>query len=329
MHLKTILCILLVLTILVGCNAQPTETSTESTTVPEITQSPEEEKVTKILILGNSHSGDTFWQLQKVFQTELPDEQFAFGYLYYSGCPIKKHVEFAYSNAPEYIYRINADGYWTEYKDATMQMALKDQVWDYIVLQPGRADADDTYALDARRKLESYVAEYVKQPYQLLWQTTWANPTDKVFFSPEWPVQPPAGTEDTLIRLYGHNNVTQFTKSTDIAKQHIIPDDTYAKKMCIGSAIMHAILVQDRPQTEIYRDYTHLTDFGRLIASYSFFAQFTGQKITEVNVDVVPAYLRMSRYQSEGDLIITDEMKQILMDAVNYSVDNPWTVPAK
>ena len=37
----------------------------------------------------------------------------------------RKHVEFAYSNAPEYIYRINADGYWTAYKDTTTQVTLK------------------------------------------------------------------------------------------------------------------------------------------------------------------------------------------------------------
>jgi hypothetical protein len=183
--------------------------------------------------------------------------------------------------------------------------------------------------LNDRRKLEAYVDQYVKQPYKFLWQSTWASPDDAQFYSPQWPVQPPAGWKDDLIRLYGFNKVTQFTSSTNLAKQHIVTDDTYAKKLCIGTAVMHTVLVQDRPQTEIYRDYTHLTDFGRLIASYSFFAQFTGQKITEVNVDKVPTYLRFSRYQSEGDLIITDEMKQILMDAVNYSVDNPWTVPAK
>ena len=65
------------------------------------------------------------------------------------------------------------------------------------------------------------------------------------------------------------------------------------------------------------------------MGSYSFFAQFTGQKFTAVNVDVVPTYLRMSRYQSEGDLIVTEDLKQIIIEAVNYSVENPWTVPTK
>ena len=44
--------------------AEPTET-----TEPKPTQSLEEQQVEKILIIGNSHSGDTFWQLQEVLQS--------------------------------------------------------------------------------------------------------------------------------------------------------------------------------------------------------------------------------------------------------------------
>ena len=313
-----------------GCSQTPPSTKTTATPAePLPTQTSEEEKVTKILILGNSHSGDTFWLLQHVFQAQLPEEQFVFGYLYYSGCPITKHVEFAYGEQAVYRYSVNSDGNWTSYHDATMRLALQDQVWDYIVLQPGRADMNDTHALDMRRKLEAYVDRYVKHPYQFLWQTTWASPDDPDIWSPSWPVQPPEGYRERTIALYGPDPHDQFAVMVDLAKRNIVTDDTYVKKLCIGSPIMYSLWVLDRPQKEIYRDYTHLSDFGRLIASYAFFAQFTGQPITQVNIDVVPTRLRIPRFATEGDLTVTEEMKQVILEAVNNTLADPWAIPSK
>ncbi len=99
--------------------------------------------------------------------------------------------------------------------------------------------------------------------------------------------------------------------------------------VCPGAAIMYAIFAMERPQTEIYRDYTHLTDFARLMAAYAFYTQHTGEKVTEIKIDTVPTSLRIARYMSQGDLIITDEMKQIILEAVNYAFDHPHEVPSK
>ena len=82
-------------------------------------------------------------------------------------------------------------------------------------------------------------------------------------------------------------------------------------------------------QRNLWRDYTHLADFGRLIAAHSFYTQFTGEPITQVNIDRIPAELRHRRARELGDLEITEEMKQVLIAAANHALEDPWTVPAK
>ena len=315
---------------LCACGSNTAEPS-EPTTEPRPTQSSEEQQVEKILIIGNSHSGDTFWLLQEVFDAHY-EGQIRLGYLYYSGCTIAQHVKFSSNNEPVYIYRTitNGEDNWTEVRDATMEYALKDQQWDVIVLQGAGADRKkDQYNLADRRTLEAYVEKYVAQPFTFIWNSTWANPNDGPVFAPDWPVQPPAGYVDNLKNSYGWDAKVQFSGVISAMNDYIVTDNTYTKVLSPGTAIMQAVFMQERPQTEIYRDYTHLTDFARLMASYAFFTQYTGQKVDEIKIDTIPAGLRIPRYQGEGELIITDEMKAIILEAVNYAFDNTFTVPSK
>jgi len=311
---------------------QPTELPTE-TTEPPVTQSPEEQKVEKILIIGNSHSGDTFWQLQQVFDAHY-DGEVVLGYLYYSGCTVGQHVKFAYGDQRVYIYRRNFTnnpdgGRWVEYKDADMKTALLDQQWDTIVLQAGRADLDQTLNQTGRRLLEDYVNQHIPTPHRFMWNRTWSNPTYEPFYNGEWRVKAPVGLKEQLTLLYGFNPATQFAQGTELVKKNILPDDTYEKILSPGTAIMYCILEKGMEDLEIYRDYTHLNDFGRLIAAYAFYTQFTGQKVTEIKIDVIPAHLRSTRYIPEGDLVITQEMKDTILEAVNYAFDHPLEVPGQ
>ena len=92
---------------------------------------------------------------------------------------------------------------------------------------------------------------------------------------------------------------------------------------------MYAHAVLGVPQLELWRDYTHLDDYGRLIAAYTFYAQLTGKEVTQINLDKIPASLRHRYTRSEGDLIITEEMKQVIIGAANAAREDPWTVPTR
>ena len=328
--MKKIIAFILLAALLLSLCACGGET-TSATTEP--TQSEEESRVEKILIIGNSHSGDTFWLLQQVFDAHY-DKEVMLGYLYYSGCTIIKHLKFAQNNEAVYAYRRNYtgkdQGVWDDMKDVTLQLALEDQQWDVIVFQADEADRrEPELNVAMRRQLESYVRQYVSPPYRFLWNTTWADAGNGPVYDPSWPAQPPKGYSDRLMQKYGWDPVVHFTDMVTKAKNHILTDDTYEKAICPGSAVLYPLWVLDRPQTDIYRDYTHLTEFGRLIAAYAFYTQYTGQMVDEVRIDVVPQRLRSSRFKNAGDVIVTQEMKDIILEAVEYSFRNPFEVPTK
>ena len=97
----------------------------------------------KILVIGNSHSNDTFWLLHEVFADQIPEQEVVLGALYYSGCSVSRHVQFATENKNVYRYHSNIDGVWNTVKEATMDTGLCDQPWDVVVFQGGRGDRDN------------------------------------------------------------------------------------------------------------------------------------------------------------------------------------------
>ena len=93
------------------------------------------------------------------------------------------------------------------------------------------------------------------------------------------------------------------------------------------TAILYAHLSEGYPQTALWRDYTHLNDFGRLVAAYGMLVQLTGNPIESISVDRIPAEMRHSRFKDLGDLVLTEEMKQAVIQAANYSLNAPFTMP--
>lgn len=283
----------------------------------------------KILIIGNSHSTDAFQLLAEAFRDQMPGQDVVMASLYYSGCSITQHNQHIEENAPVYRYTINKNGVQEVTYNVTINYGLHHQDWDIIMLQAAKTDRDETLNLAGRRKLEKYVDDHMANPYVFAWHTSWPSPNDETFFSPEWVRQPPAGYKENLIRLYGFDPVFQSQLLTRQTVDHIIPDDTYKYCVNTGAAIMHAHLVQQIPQLEIWRDYTHLHDFGRLIVAYAMYAQLTGNKITSIGMDTVPVEKRHEQFRHLGDLQITEKMKQAIIRAANYSLENPWVIPAE
>lgn len=281
----------------------------------------------KILIIGNSHSVDAFWQLSNALRDLIPGMEPVLGVVYYSGCSITRHIQFGTEKEPAYRYYKNVAAQWDIREGYTLDTMLRDEAWDIIFLQAAKSDLDDTLNREGRRALEAFVNERVRTPHQFLWHTSWPSPNDETFFSPTYVRQPPAGYKERLTDLYGFNPINQFTILTSKAKEHILTDETYPLAVCTGAGIMHAHFVLGVPQTGLWRDYTHQNDFGRLVAAYTMAAQLAGKPVEQVSVDAVPVSMRHKQYQALGNLTVTDEMKQIIIRAANYALQDPWTVP--
>ena len=147
-----ILSLVLTLSLFSACGATtPAETTAAPTTEATIpTQSPEEEAVFKVLMIGQSHAMDASWLVCDVLSAEMPDKQFLVADIY-QPIHLDEHIKNIQERNAVYKYSEITNGsnlnVTTNY---TINDAVKKHQWDLIVfneatLRPGRGE----YALFA------------------------------------------------------------------------------------------------------------------------------------------------------------------------------------
>ncbi len=322
------LSLIMVLSMFTACGNEPEAPETTQGT-PEETQSPAEQEVLRVLTIGNSHTNDTTNLLYEVFHAEMPEQKVMIGNMYYSGCPMNKHVAFANTNSPEYEYMKNDSGAWNNTEGTTLEYALREQGWDVVILHEmnTRAGMEATYATDYTQQLIDYVKEHSHFPPTFLYHMPWANPVDETFFGSTYDPQPPATWINNYQSSYNMDYDYMFEQIVKMTQQYVVPHEDITGIIPGGTALHYANNVLDQSDLDLFRDYTHMSDFGRLLCSYVWYATITGKtEITEVNVDVIPAELRHRRAKVLGDLEITEDMKQVIIQSVNFALANPWTV---
>lgn len=312
-------------------SASETQTAATDEQVCMTPQSDYEKSITKILILGSSSSNDVFFQLGRVFKAQgFGGKRYVLGFLYYSGCKFYQHVDFLRRDDPVYdYYKTSGTDYICE-EFSTMKHALKDEQWDVILLHPGGSNdlLHKDLNLNFRREIEAYVNEHVPTEHVFGFHLRCPNPTEDDFFSSSWWRKPPEGYRDNLIKAYGGVDfMKQYSMNVNAVKTHILTDPLYEYNICTGAGFVYAHKMLGVSQFALYRDYTHLSDFGRVLAAYCFYTQFTGEPIEEVKLDKIPAKKRQSHYIADGDLIITDELKHIIKESANYALEHPWDIP--
>ena len=278
---------------------------------------PEDDGVLKILILGSSRSVNTFQLLYQAFKDQMPDQEFVMGVMYYSGCSMTMHERFIKNNEAVYHYYRNDGGNWVITPGKKMEEGLHAENWDVILLQAGTGDLDKNMQLETRKFLKSFVDDHVIDPYELWWHSTWFNSTDPDLYKP-----PKTAADAAKV-----DQVAQLTSTNEAAVKYVLNDPMFAGHITSGTPMLYAIKGLGLTDKELFRDHTHLSDFGCLLVAYSFYAQYTGNPVTEINLEKIPVSLRHKDYQSLGDMIVTDEMKQTIIDTVAYTMDNLWAVP--
>ena len=121
-------------------------------------------------------------------------------------------------------------------------------------------------------------------------------------------------------------------------KEHLIDSTEIAGRafdvvLPTCTTVQYAYEVLGRDHEELYRDYTHLNDYGRVIVSYYWYAVIMGiEELTEVNLDAVPAALKhrnslFPAADANGNYVITEDMKEDVLKAVNWTLKNPYNLP--
>ena len=294
-----------------------------------------EEQTIRILSIGNSHGNDSNWLLREVFLKQDPDRRVVVGILYYSGCSIERHVRYAQDNSPEYVYYKNVDGAWESTENATMLHGLQDERWDIVMIQEVCYDMgwEPTFQNDNLQTLIDYVKANTSGEPTIGFNPEFTSPMTPAYYDPEtaqtsvpdnWVQKHTDRYNMDQMYMYDCmiSNLQKYVLTNqDIDPHYVLPAVT---------AIQYARNVLGMTDLDLYRDYAHISEMARLMVGYLWYCQLTGERLDSIDdmlVDEIPQHLRHRRYTSEGAMPVTEDMEKIILESVNYALENPYTVP--
>ena len=324
---------LMVLGLFCGCGGNPTEKAETTEAIP--TQSPEEEAVFKVLMIGQSHAQDSVWLLYKVLKAEMPDRDFLVADIY-QPLNIAQHIENIKTDNAVYDYIVLQDNTYTKAEGYRIDVALKQEQWDLIIFNEATWPQvhESEYTDGDFQFLTDYIKENARPGYKLAYNATWAQPVSNIVYG-EGRADAPDTFRDKYQMLFGGDRTKHFARICELINKYVETDPDYDYVFHSGTAIQYASETFGVPEGDperkydLYRDYTHLSDFGRLIVAYQIYAQIFGlEELTQVNVDVIEASMRPTfREQPLGDVEITQQHKDAILASVNYALKNPNTAP--
>lgn len=325
-NFKRLLCLFLavvmLLPVLAGCKNDGVG---KEDTKPAPTEPAEEAKMLKVLTLGHSLAVNTGHMLAMIAHAE-GYEGLMVGTLYYSGCPLNKHVQFLTKDEPAYnLYLSSTDTpnvtpLVTE--GVTMKYALTYDYWDIIVMQGGVFEVakEETYTCGDIQTIQNYVNEHKLADWAIFaWHMPWAFPTDN-------DLRDTFGREENgyykNYEQYDHNRVNFYNAMTDCVEKHIMTDETFKFLIPSGTAIECAVSSY-LTEKDIFRDYAHAGDLGILISGYVWYCKLAGiEQLDELKVDTVPKQFLRTKPINQ-DWVLTDAEKAIILEAVNNALKTP------
>lgn len=316
---------------LTGCVSAPADTTAPATTTEAVaTQPPEEAKVFKVLLIGQSLGQDTVWLLQQVLNTEMPDKEFLIADIYES-IALNQHKANIQQELSVYHYYKFYNGGFDHMENVSIYHALRDEMWDIIFFND--ATYPSTQAGEFQDGDHDFMIKYIRENaipgFKLGYNATWANPTDAKLWD-ESRRDIPANVHERYASVFGGSRNMYYESVCNNIKTFIETNDAFDIVVHPGTAVQYASETHGVPEGaidhryELYRDYVHLSDYGRLLVAYHLYAEIFGlEKLEAVNVDVVKQDMRFRSEQKYGDLVITQEMKDAIIASVNWALQHP------
>lgn len=281
----------------------------------------------KILTLGHSLAVDSAHMLNMVAASEGYDREMLIGTLYYSGCPLYKHVNYLTQDAAVYqLYVSNTatpDKAPVILKGYSMKMGIEYADWDIIIMQGGVFEIaeDATYQDGKIQIIQDYVNQYKTNPDAIFaWHMPWALPTDNELRD-MYPYSP--NTYYTNYTKYNDDRTVLYNAITGAVGRNIVTDDSFVYLIPSGTAIENA-LSSYMTEKDLHRDYAHTTDVGRLIAAYTWYCTLTGvDHLDDIAVDAIPKAFLKSTADQTKDYVLSETEKLVIIESVNNALANP------
>lgn len=329
--LKKILALTLAMLMLASMGAcgnteQPQESGTEPAPTEAVKQ---DDGVLKVLTIGHSLALNATNMLALVAKAE-GYENLEVGTLYYSGCPLYRHVQYLQTDAREYdLYTSSTEDVSAppaKMEGVTMKEAIRFKDWDIIVMQGGTFElaAKETFINGNIQTIQNYVNEHKMNPDAIFaWHMPWAFSTD-----PDLQNSYKGNGNNpytTGYAPYGNDRRKLFAAFAGNVEAFILTDDTFRFLIPTGAAVENAISSY-LTEKDILRDYAHGGDLGNLIAAYTWYCSMIGiEQLEELKLTAIPkAYFRTST--GLEDRVLTDMEKAIIIESVNNALKNPLTI---
>jgi len=331
------LCPLMALSGFAACGAAPTPTTEPSATEPAPTEpvptEPEAEaKVLKVLTLGSSSTVDACHMLNRILAVQGVGkyDEVIVGTLYYSGCKLSQHIQFMMENSPQYRLYLsssaNPDQPPKITEGVTMEAALRQDYWDIIFLQAagGELDNDIAFTSGYVKALQNYVNQKKHNPLAYFgWHFTCVPPTDPDLMN-SYPYSP--NPYKTAYDQYNHDRTACFNARAERIGKYVFTDETIRLTICSITAVQNAC-TSYLGEKDLYRDYTHSTDLGRVMTAYVWYCRLMGiEKLEEVKLEHIPKAFLKSTKDKTQDRLITDAEKAIILESVNNALAHPLEI---
>lgn len=307
---------------------------------------PSKDGVFKILNISNSHGQDAIWQLPAVLKAEMPDQEFVIVEMY-QGYALTEHIQAAKDNSPVYYYQINTGGDWeTVTKTSTIADGIKTHTWDMIMYNESSRhlglESKMTHLVDGQTMVKwfrNYILDHIDYDTKILYDMTWASPTDENFYTDATRQPATVSFKGIYTQDYGFSHVNHYNKLVEWTKKCIVDDPGFYKVIYNATPVQYAGEVLGVPQYDedqvydLYRDYTHISDYARLIVAYNLYCQiFDIDQLTDIKVDMIRWEDRApwnNRHKKLGDLPLTEQHKNVLIQSVNHALKNPLSITAE
>ena len=182
------------------------------------------------------------------------------------------------------------------------------------VLNQDNADGDNSDASEN----EGWEDTGVDEPEDLVWIFDIARPSAPVAWAKRY------------YDYWNNDREVMYNAIADNVEKYILGSDLYGFDGVIPSAtsFQHAINTLGMTEQDMYRDYTHKSDYGRVMVSYVWYATLTGKtELTQLQYTTVPANMRQKKFVQYGDLVLTDHQIDVLLESVNHALRSPLEAP--
>ncbi|MBR4864515.1 MAG: DUF4886 domain-containing protein [Oscillospiraceae bacterium] len=281
----------------------------------------------KVLTLGHSLAVDSGHMLNLVADAEGYDQPMEIATLYYSGCPLYKHVNYIKNNSAVYDLYVSSTTTPGKApvitKSVTMEYGVKYMDWDIIIMQGGVFEIayDDKYQDGNIQFIQNYVDSIKTNPNAIYaWHMAWACPTDNELRD-KYPYSP--NSYYTSYEAFNDDRTTMYNAITGAVSRNIVTDDSFLYLIPSGTAIENA-LSSYLVEKDLHRDYVHVSDLGRVIASYTWYCTLAGiDHLEEIQLDAIPKAFLKSTSDKTQDRVLTEAEKAIVLESVNNALANP------